>query len=440
MKKTRYLFISLLMFTLLFLCGCEERSDREAKNDDRKYFAGEADGEDGEQKVIEIHSYTGAGGTLTMENEYLLFEMNCETTQFTVKDKNSEAVWYSNPKGVEEDPIATSMVENMLRSTLLLAYSGDIDRYNEFDSYSSSVISKKYEIEKGKDEQGEFVKVLYSLGEVEMIYIIPEVIAETRMLELFDKMDENDASYIEAYYKKYDINNLSKKDNREELLARYPLLESEVIYVLRNTASDVSLTKLEWAFGAVGYTYEDAKRDKAAVEMSDLPKPLFNISMIYRLEGDRLSVEIPVKGLEYQESYYTLLSLTVLPYFGAGSQEDEGYIMLPEEDGKLVYFNSGEVDYWIGNAFSIVGNGATFLCILEEGAVSTAIDASTRGTMKGYNYAMPTYILFSGDLDSRDSSFAAKSAEGGLKWSYSFLQSDKSGDIEELYRQYIKEK
>ena len=39
-----------------------------------------------------------------MENDRLLFEMDANTTQFSVTDKTSGKVWYSNPQDRDNDP------------------------------------------------------------------------------------------------------------------------------------------------------------------------------------------------------------------------------------------------------------------------------------------------------------------------------------------------
>ena len=65
---------------------------------------------------------------------------------------------------------------------------------------------------------------MYSIGEVEKEYIVPLAIEEERMEELLSAMTTGNASMVGNYYKKYDINNLGQKDNKEELLAQYPAL------------------------------------------------------------------------------------------------------------------------------------------------------------------------------------------------------------------------
>lgn len=76
-------------------------------------------------------------------------------------------------------------------------------------------------------------------------YIIPPVGKAADMDKWFDAMATEDRTLIKRYYKKYDINDLGKKDNREELLEYYPILETEPIYVLRDGATAAIKTKME---------------------------------------------------------------------------------------------------------------------------------------------------------------------------------------------------
>ena len=100
-----------------------------------------------------------------------------------------------------------------------------------------------------------------------------------------------DKDLVQQYYKKYDINKLGKKDNEKELLEKYPILAEQVIYVVRESTKDNVRSKMEEAFEAAGYTYEDYEADKeldASQTSSD--KPIFDVNVIYRLDGDDLLV------------------------------------------------------------------------------------------------------------------------------------------------------
>lgn len=72
-----------------------------------------------------------------------------------------------------------------------------------------------------------------------------------------------------------------------------------------------------------------------------LRKSVFNVSVIYRLDGDDLIVEVPFDDLEYKEDY-PIYYLSVLPYFGASGTTDEGFLFVPEGGGALIEFNNGK--------------------------------------------------------------------------------------------------
>ena len=135
--------------------------------------------------------------------------MDPETTQFTVTQKSSGAVWYSNPQDADSDPIALKPDIENLKSTLLLTYSNLNGVDTLYNNYKYSIASKIYNIEASEDS----IKVLYSIGEVEKEYIVPLAIEEERMEELLSAMTTGNASMVGNYYKKYDINNLGQKDN-----------------------------------------------------------------------------------------------------------------------------------------------------------------------------------------------------------------------------------
>ena len=62
---------------------------------------------------------------------------------------------------------------------------------------------------------------------------------------------------------------------------------------------------------------------------------VFNISMIYRLDGDDMIVEIPYDEIQYREEY-PIYYLTVLPYFGAGGMQEDGFLLVPEGGGSVM--------------------------------------------------------------------------------------------------------
>ncbi len=176
--------------------------------------------------------------------------------------------------------------------------------------------------------------------------MIPPVCREADMDQWIEGMTkEAKKILLSSITKKYDINKLSKRDakDKDSLLEKYPLLETEVLYVLRDGTNDSLKKKMEQYFEESGYTYADYEADKEldnAEKSSD--KPVFNVNMIYRLEGEDLVVQIPLAELEGKDEY-PIYSITPLPFFGAGGKEDDGYLLVPEGGGAIINFNNGKL-------------------------------------------------------------------------------------------------
>ena len=115
---------------------------------------------------------------------------------------------------------------------MLLTYSTQNGVDALLDNYEYSIAKGIYEIETGDG----YIKVNYSIGDLEQEYVVPLVMEEDRMEEYLSKMGQRESLMIGEYYKKLDINDLSKSDKaaKDELTARYPSMETTVIYVLRD--------------------------------------------------------------------------------------------------------------------------------------------------------------------------------------------------------------
>ncbi len=417
------------------------------------------------EEIIKVNTYEGGEEMLTMENDKLVFAMDPLTTQFTVTMKETGTVWYSNPPEASSDPLAMANEKNKLQSTVLLTYStiNGVDTLQ--NNYAFSIEKGVYELEQGAD----YIKVKYSIGDVEKEYTIPPVISEERMTALLDKMDKGDRNYIGNFYKKYDINNMKKRDDPEALLARYPILADTVIYALSDKAEDNHKSKMEPCFLEAGYTYEDYLADRENdLGESGTDKPVFNMTMTYRLDGDDLVVEVPYSDLEYKEDnpiYY----LSLLPYFGAAGTQDEGFLLVPEGGGALINYNNGKTAqsfYYANmygwdmaqdrdalvhetrtyfNVFGAATGDASYICVIEEGAPYAAIQADISGRGNSYNYVNAVYTV-----DHREQYDVSDRYNGSmfvyepdiprdekLVQRYCFVNSGSYADMAGAYRDYL---
>ncbi len=416
---------------------------------------------------IELRGYDGTDTPIVMENDQLIFTMDPATTQFTLEVKGTGHVWYSNPPDADSDSVALSTYKGRLKSTLLLTFSNSTGLDTIYDNYTYGIENGLYNIEQGDD----YIRVDYSVSKSEREYMIPPVTTVAAMEKWMDQLDTKDAGFIRRSYKQYDINNLGKNDDRDALLADYPILETEPIYVMNSTTTGASLIKLEQLFEAAGYTAEDFEADKNLNNKEKANRNTsFNVSMIYRLEGGDLVVEMPLDDLEYKSST-PIYTMVLLPYFGAGGPEDEGYMMVPEGGGALIHFNNNRISqpsYYANlygwdmalsredvvhdsrayfNAFGIANGDASFICILEEGAPYASVQADISGHGSTYNYVNAMYSISPrelyevGDIGSQNTyKFLETLPHETMTQRYRFVDSNSYVDMAKSYQSYLKDK
>jgi len=421
-----------------------------------------------EAEIIQTYGYEGTNDPVVLENDSLKLVMDPATTQFSLEVKSTGKVWYSNPQDAASDTLALAQEKTNLQSPLLMSYSVTGGMEVKFNSYEYSVSKGVYEIEKGED----FIKVRYSMGDLEREYIIPPVCTAVNYEKWTGLMSNEDRTLVKRYYKLYDINNLGKKDDREALLANYPILETEPIYVLRDGASAALKTKMESIYESVGYTQEDYVVDKELNLLESVSdKPVFNVTVVYRLAGDEMVVEIPFSELEFKEDY-PIYTLTPLPYFGAGGKKDEGYLLVPEGGGALINFNNGKTaqnnyyanvydwDMALGRdavvhstrayfgAFGVSSGEDSFLCILEGGAPYASVQADVSGKSNSYNYVNAVYSICTREQYETSSTLSNNAIyvyledlpDETLTQRYCFVDSPDYSDMAKEYQEHLMNK
>ena len=419
------------------------------------------------EEVIPPYAYDGSEDAIILENDALKLTMDPTTTQFDLLVKETGKVWKSNPEGAENDSLALPEEKGKLQSTLVMSYNTENGLETTYDSFSYSIKNGIYEIENGDD----YITIHYSLGNVEKEYVIPPVCTADNFKKWKEAMSKEGVNVVEQYYKKYDVNKLKKKDNKEELLANYPILADEVIYILRDTTKDNVKKTIQRYFEEAGYTYDDYLADKALDNSSKTSdKPIFNATMTYRLDGDDLLVEVPLNELEYK-SEYPIYTLTPLPYFGAGSDKDTGFMMVPEGGGALINFNNGKTtqNSYYANVYGWdmclsrdavvhntracyetygVSNGdGAYICILEDGKSYASVQADIAGKNNSYNFVNTVYSICQreqydvGDIANTEIyKYIDKLPDENLVQRYSFVSTGDYVDMAKDYGDYLQDK
>lgn len=413
----------------------------------------------------EIFYYEGdTKKPVVMENEFISFEMDPATTHFQVTDKVSGAQWLSNPAGADKDPKAVSSNKENLQATAIVTYAtaGSLLDLNNF----------KYSIENGnyaitQQEDGS-VRVDYAIGKIEKIYLIPTAITQERFNALCDQMKKATQKKIKSNYTLYEPSKLDSKKNKDEIIAMYPSVTEQALYILKSETSETNKKKIEGYFAEANYSQEDYEIDQQLVAgAKDTSKAVFNISLIYRLEGGDLVVEVPYEEIRYKAEY-PITSLTLLPMFGAAGTQDEGFMLVPEGGGSIINFNNGRTlqnSYYANlygwdyattrkelvaetrSSFPVFGmarNGSSFLCMMEGATSYASLQADVSGRINSYNWMCAKYNVLHQDQYNVSAKtaqlvfmFEKELPKDSIIHRYRFFDTDSYVDMANHYGEYL---
>lgn len=438
-----------------------------------------------EEVKIELIKYEEDDHEIVLENKDLKLTMDSATTQFEVLVKKTGKVWYSTPQNAANDSKALPVTKENLQSTLILTYTNKEGVDTLYNNYANSIVNKTYAI----TESDDCISVKYYVGVPEKEFYIPYAMSEERFNTFLDMMSPDDVSWAKMQYKKYDLEKLSDDINKDALISMYPILNSEPAYLpfqIIKTDAEVQekgkdlyaenmalavKEKLAKVFEGIGYTEDDYKEDMKNVNASaGGKKAAYYVTVNYKLDGDQLVVEVPMEEILFN-SDYPLLKLAVLPYFGATTLTDEGYMLVPEGGGALINFNNGKIkqtDYYsqlygwdvgIGrealvneprsyfNAFALASGNDSFLCIIDSGEEYAGISADVSDKKHSYNYVNATYTIahreeykFSGNNTGKMFVYEDQIPQDTLVQKYSFLGTNDYADIAKEYGEYLAKK
>ena len=412
-----------------------------------------------------VVNYAGDGKPLIMENDALRFEMDGSTTQFQITDKKTGKTWYSNPVDREKDAIARAINKDFLSSTLNVTYTGSGGEV-ELNNYTYSMMNQTYEILQQEDGS---IRVNYAIGKIEKTYLIPTAITAERYTELTGKMSKATKKKVSSSYSLYEPDKLDKKDNKEEIISLYPSVTEQALYILKSDTTTANKAKIEGYFAEAGYSQEDFEIDQALVAGTRSNNgPVFNASVIYKLDGEDFLVEVPYDSL-CCESTSPMTYISILPMFGAAGMEQEGFMLIPEGGGAIINNNNGKLSqsaYYANlygwdyaterkeavsetrNAFPVFGMGqpdGSFICIAEGASSYCGINADIAGRFNSYNFVYGKYNVLHYDrfnVSNRTAQllymYENEIPDDVLIQRYHFLAGDSYVDMANSYGDYLR--
>ena len=400
--------------------------------------------------------------TAALENEYLRFYINNDTTEFKVVNKQNGSEWYSSAAGREDGSAEAA--------PLRLSYLNSQGSLADMNVMTDSVEDGKYTVE----NDGSRVTVRYSVGDFSELSLVPYALTEERFNEIIGRLDDEfEQMKLTDLYYLTDINIIEDADQKKERLAEYPLLAKQKLYIIRDSTKEDALAKKDIAkiFASAGYTEDDYKADSKYFSADSTAKtaPGFNVRVEYTLEGNKLKVLIPHDGIEMYKDF-PMTSLTFAPYFGSPAEGTKGWYLLPDGSGSVMNFYNGSgsgkiyrtslygeeptvagrenISSDVGASlpvFGICSGGSGVLCEITQGDAISEIEAYPgSGADKPYAHAVfnvrSTYKTTATTGKKESYIIVQKSRySGDIALEYSFIGSQNAGlsDMAEVVRKSI---
>ena len=357
------------------------------RNDYKQYLSGTSEFEQGtvfapltEQKA------SVAGMVLAAENENFKLYTKVETAEVALYDKRSGETYYTNPVDRE-----TKMGQD-LEAQFSLTYYDSGRKTGRMDSYEMAVKRNQVVCESIADG----IRYTYTLGDLESeTGIVPLVISEERLESFLANVSESQAKNVRKKYKQSET---------------YP----GCMELLEASKTAINIKRMTEIFIEAGYTQEDYNLDMAD---ANLAEPIsFTIPLDYRLTEDGLSVSIVTSQVK-ETGGAKLYSVVMQRQFGAAGREEEGYILVPNGSGSLIYLNNGKTEYsytqyvydtdptvasytLVENTtmvrlpvFGIKYKNSALFTMITGGEALARIDAATANTISDYNNVYATFYV-----------------------------------------------
>lgn len=139
----------------------------------------------------------------------------------------------------------------------------------------------------------------------------------------------------------------------EDMLKKYPICETTPIYVFNEDVFKDNQIASFRRFSAYienycpEYTFElmYAHEKECGFEYTAAQKPIFRCSLEYTFNSDgTLSVRLPANSIVFDETEYTLVSITPLRFLGYGDMSRDGYFFYPDGSGSILEFSEFYTD------------------------------------------------------------------------------------------------
>ncbi len=389
-----------------------------------------------------------------LSRDGLTLLVNDRTAEVAVRDA-AGVYWYSNPQERDSDPVASEENRRAMAAQARIVYSDAAGHMRSMNTYTDAVARGQYRI----TAEGDTLSVQYTLGEVEEKKLVPVVVERERFERLIlQQLDETQKKTIERYYMLVDLPQVQDEAYRRELEVRYPAAGKGPVWVLRSSPPAPQVEeKIHAVVSQTAYTREDLEADAAANGVDSAAETaVFNLTVEYTLREGRLLVTLPGDRLQMPQSYL-IEQVALLEYFGAASVGSDGYLLLPDGSGSLMYFDNGkdgmapyavpvygrdpavslsENPYCTAGAnlpvFGLKNGETAFLAVIEQGDALANVCAHPSGAAVGCNAAYAAFrvrekaVLSVGSADNVRNIYQQERYSGDFAVGYYFLNGERA--------------
>ncbi len=373
--------LSVLMALPVFAEGEATEETEGAEGTDTPADEGEGEGE-GEQATdymsVVFETEADKLATMTLVTERYGYKMYYEpvTGEVAIVNNATGDTFFTNPydinspSKVNEESIKVSEdTKKLLYSQLIIDYIDGTGNKYTLNSYTEAAVRNQIKLKRIKNG----IRVEYIMGKQETRSLVPRLITYDRLQsEIFSKIqaviddpnvtqDERDRAKkdlknIDAYYDLQDPAEPGLSQAAiESIYKMYPITKQTytdangvtknyAVYVYDTAASAGELAKHEAVIKkyAPDYDFEQlaVDHDLTGYKSADSNPVQFRMALEYTLDSSGLSVRLPANGIRFDQNAYQLENITILPYAGAGSVENEGYAFIPDGSGTLVRFEN----------------------------------------------------------------------------------------------------
>ena len=281
--------------------------------------------------------------TKYLENDYMELRVHPHSGEIGLYNKKTGEITLSNPYDVSK--IGSADGQKKYLSTVILkwkdlTYSAETTYYSYLDSCAHSQF-----VVKDDDKTDNKIVLFYEFGRKEMVF--PFAIHEDDMQLLIDRMSQSE-----------EIDNID--DIVENIRIFYDHFADDHIYTIKPTAlnrktnklwlqthfqdyAGLTIEEMHEMYEKVNFDYTTGKiqygeQFKVEFSLGVSYQTPFEVPVEIELLNDGINASVDMSKVVFEDEKYSLVEVTLFPYFNAATTTDKGYTFIPDGSGVLVRY------------------------------------------------------------------------------------------------------